>query len=70
MKDSQPTVRKDTLWLPKRTKQSLGIFLEKCRVFVGCFSKEWILSLVESGEAKDITSDLHQGELKMKRRPV
>ena len=54
MKESQLTVRTDTLWLSKRTKQSSGIYLEKCRVFVRCFSEEGGLSIVESVEAKDI----------------
>ena len=46
MKESQLTVRTDTLWLSKRTKQSSGIYLEKCCVFVRFFSEEGGLSIV------------------------
>ena len=40
-------------------KHSLGIYLERCRVFVRCFSGDGGPSIVELAEAEDILAIWH-----------
>ena len=66
MKESQLTVRTDMLWLSKRTKQSSGIYLEKCPCLFAVSQKRGGLSIVESVEAEDILySNQPQGGLEI-----
>ena len=58
-KESQPTVKRDTLWRSKKMKQSSGIYPERCRVFVRCFSGEGGPSIAELAEAEDIIQKSH-----------